>query len=208
MMFRLIYNRDRWFRINKKGRWTGYDYNIGNRFRNKDCSEIKVIGDKKGGISSKRLVENIELLKKGEEVIKLPIKFIFISRNPFDNIATRVMRESKVSEGTGVDKNHLKCFIESYFQACNLAQDLSLNKGYDVYIAGIEDFIYDPYYELEKLFKWIGVSCTGKLLESLALKINKEESKTRFQIEWESDIKREIEFKVSGYSFLKKYTFD
>ena len=55
---------------------------------------FKVIGDKKGGKTSEIFANNdpMETLEEVAEVVKLPMKFIHVTRNPFDNIATITLR--------------------------------------------------------------------------------------------------------------------
>ena len=55
---------------------------------------FKVIGDKKGGKTSEIFANNdsMETLEEIAEVVKLPMKFIHVTRNPFDNIATMTLR--------------------------------------------------------------------------------------------------------------------
>jgi len=51
----------------------------------------KVIGDKKGGRTSEILSDNsakMSILEEISNVVQVPMKFIHVTRNPFDNIAT------------------------------------------------------------------------------------------------------------------------
>ena len=54
----------------------------------------KVIGDKKGGATSSLLREpdKLSILEEIRNVVKVPMKFIHVTRNPFDNIATMLLR--------------------------------------------------------------------------------------------------------------------
>ena len=54
----------------------------------------QVIGDKKGGITSHLLVDpsRMSILEEVNQVVQVPMKFIHITRNPFDNIATMMLR--------------------------------------------------------------------------------------------------------------------
>ena len=57
---------------------------------------FKVIGDKKGGTTSMFLAnpKNMELLEKIGQIVQIPMKFIHVTRNPFDNIATIMLRRT------------------------------------------------------------------------------------------------------------------
>ena len=56
-----------------------------------------MIGDKKGGRTSQLISKDLSSIKQLEEIAKnvgVPMKFIHIVRNPFDNIATMVLRRA------------------------------------------------------------------------------------------------------------------
>ena len=52
------------------------------------------MGDKKGGKTTRQLFhkENQEALKQIQQVLKIPLKFVHVIRNPYDNIATMLLR--------------------------------------------------------------------------------------------------------------------
>ena len=51
-------------------------------------AEIKVLGDKTGHRSTEVLISNPEKLDILKSIVKVPIKFIHVVRNPFDSLAT------------------------------------------------------------------------------------------------------------------------
>ena len=53
----------------------------------------QIIGDKKGTGSAKAMLKYPQLFKRIQEVVGVPIRFIHVVRNPFDNIATMVLRQ-------------------------------------------------------------------------------------------------------------------
>ena len=55
---------------------------------------FQVIGDKKGGKTS-AILDNPDQMKVLEEIsktVQVPLKFIHVTRNPFDNISTMMLR--------------------------------------------------------------------------------------------------------------------
>ena len=72
----------------------GYTYKVPEQWQGK-YRKIKVIGDKKGGMSTKMLENNLMLLDKLDKVIKKKIKYIHVKRNPFDVITT-IARKSNI----------------------------------------------------------------------------------------------------------------
>ena len=55
---------------------------------------LKVIGNKQGGNTALTLAKlgNLNVLEEIHEVVQVPMKFIHVHRNPFDNIATTMLR--------------------------------------------------------------------------------------------------------------------
>ena len=60
------------------------------------CFSYKVIGDKKGGVTSEILIDpsNMRKLEAIRQIVQVPMKFIHVHRNPFDNIATMMLKKS------------------------------------------------------------------------------------------------------------------
>jgi hypothetical protein len=76
-----------WF-VNKiNAQWTGYSYLIPNQWQGK-YKQLKVVGDKKGGVSSRLLTPNPQLIEQLQSVLQMNIKIIHVVRNPFDIITT------------------------------------------------------------------------------------------------------------------------
>lgn len=56
---------------------------------------MQVMGAKKGGKTTRRLtakLQGMKVLKEIQQVLKIPIKYIHVIRNPYDNIATMLLR--------------------------------------------------------------------------------------------------------------------
>ena len=73
------------------------------------CLFLKVIGDKKGGNTALLLDQlgDLSILEEIKQVVQVPLKFIHVHRNPFDNIATIMLcstesREAVTEEGVRV----------------------------------------------------------------------------------------------------------
>jgi len=62
------------------------------------------MGAKKGGQTTRQLFqkENVNAVLQIEKALKIPIKYIHVIRNPYDNIATMLLR--KLNKRTEADK--------------------------------------------------------------------------------------------------------
>ena len=84
----------------------------------------KVIGDKNGGGTARALrdVNQSGVLEEISQVVQVPMKFIHVTRNPFDNIATMMLRATgsrdavreegvKVRKGFSLVDNYANLFL-------------------------------------------------------------------------------------------------
>ena len=75
----------------------------------------QVILNKKGGVTPQLPVDpsNMSILEELNQVVQVPMKFILITRNPFDNIATMILRSLRV--GDDVIGKGVKVSFTDYF---------------------------------------------------------------------------------------------
>jgi len=92
---------------------TKYSYEVPNQWQGKFKS-IKVIGDKKGSGTNRVFQDNGDILRILKDKVEVPIKFIHVSRNPYDNISTIVSKKNRTMEDA----------IASYFRKCKTIADL------------------------------------------------------------------------------------
>lgn len=76
----------------------------------------QVIGDKKGTTTSRTLrnPKNLKLLDEIQTTLNTRLKFIHVIRNPFDNIATKLLRNIGVRD-MARDEHNFKVGLKPYF---------------------------------------------------------------------------------------------
>lgn len=197
-IFSLILHKDKVF--TGKGReWTGYDYAIEGlwqgRYRN-----LKVIGDKKGGGSSRHLQAKPDIIKKLRETVQLPIKLIHIVRHPLDNIATHKRKWSV--------QPSLQEAIDSYFKRveanAKLKSEVAENEWCEL---SHEEFIDQPEASLTKLIEFLEVEPYEDYIKAAAEKVFKSPSNSRNKIEWPQEMIDQVAERSQKYDFLKDYEF-
>ena len=78
---------------------------------------FQVIGDKKGSVTSSFLWnKEYQILDEIQSALKIPLKFIHVIRNPFDNIATIVLR--KLDARTSARDGNLKVSLLTLVFIC------------------------------------------------------------------------------------------
>ncbi len=177
---------------------TGYSYAVPNQWQGK-FKTIKVIGDKKGGGSSLIIRKNPDILDILQNKMDIPIKFIHVIRNPYDNITTIASRKGA----------NLEYGINLYFKNCEavkfLKTKVSENNIYDV---RHESLIDDPRTTLKEICAFLEVEAPKDYLEDCADIIFKSPKKTRLNSHWSNELIELVKNKISKLEFLRGYSYE
>ena len=92
-LFAIILERDRQF-AHVDRRWHGFDYSVPGGSQGR-FTTLRVVGDKHAGRATRRLWRDPKLLGRLRAVVRVPIRVLHVTRNPFDNIAS--VAQSRVS---------------------------------------------------------------------------------------------------------------
>ena len=187
-------------RFAEEGRmWGKYSYLVPNQWNGR-FQQLRVIGDKKGGRTNKRLLREPELFNLLLEQITLPIKMIHVTRNPFDNIST-ISRKRYSGD--------LSKAISRYFMLCDgtntVRAKISKQNWLDI---RHEELIQSPEPSLRRLYHFLGEEASPNLLKDGASIIYKSPHKTRYDAPWTSDLIYMVEDKIKKYNFLDGYRYD
>lgn len=196
-IFALILALDKSF--GESGRkWTGYDYIVPDEYQG-SFTRLRVIGDKKGGATSRAFADRPGLLRKLRETIKVPIRVVHVTRNPFDNIA----RMSKT--GTA----DLGGMLVRYSGLCDsvsrVRDELTSEELFDT---RHEDFSRCPESVLESICGFLGVSASAKYLADCASIVNEPTTRARDTVSWTKDQIASVNRLIDRYPFLDGYSFD
>jgi len=203
-VFARLIGRGKWFK-SRKNMWTGYSYKVPNQWQGY-YRELKAIGDKRGGASTRWLRQYPGLLGKLSQTIDKEIRIIHIIRNPFDNITTRA-RGGNLNQKE-VSREKLFKNIDLHFKDTETIHRIKQSGKFDIYELYNEKFVEDPASHLADICRFIGVEPYPGYLEDAASIIRTSASKTRLKIDWPQDAKKEVMDKMKNYDFLKGYDFD
>lgn len=194
-LLNLIKYQDKIF--SSKGRkWTGYSYDIKTHSSKK---KIKVIGDKKSGITSIRLSERPMLLKKIATKLKMPVKFINHSRNPFDVITTMANRHDFSIQDAS---NHYFRRIEGVITIQKMLSEKQYLNTYH------ESLVEMPEKEIIKICSFLNLSPTEQYITNCKNVIFKKTKKSRNSIQWEQEDIKRVKKKIEHIQFLSHYVFN
>jgi hypothetical protein len=197
-LYYLILKNSQNFSLNGRSH-TGYSYKVDNQWQGR-YRKIKVIGDKRGSGSIKKLFYRPDLLDLLQKKIRQNIKFIHVMRNPFDNISTMFVKSSQLK---------LEGSIDYYFFLADEITKLKKNiPPDDIYELRHETFILKPKESLTGLTNFLGVEAEESYLESCTKILFKNPKKTRHNAPWTDELIARVNRQISDYPFLSGYTFD
>lgn len=184
-------------------RGSGYTFDVLGQWQGAFDKKIHVIGDKHGPFNTSYLANQPELLEKLGNVVQVPVLYIHVIRNPFDNITTMFLRH-KSQRSVGLEQ-----IINNYFRLCESVAYLKKNikKGY-IYDLHHEDFIKSPKDKLQELCLWLRVEPSPSYLDACTEIVFKSPQKSRHKIQWDESLKQKVINKINGFSFLQRYTFE
>ena len=178
---------------------TGYSYTVPNQWQGR-CRELRIIGDKRGGGSVRKLHRDSQLMERLRARVGIEIKFIHVVRNPYDNISTLFLK----SKGRDLSE----C-IDYYFSMADGVADLKKRIA-DREIVDVlhESVIHDPVCSLRNLCGFLGVDAPRDYLDDCASVVFDSPHKTRRNAPWNAELVEVVGKKMKGYPFLAGYSFD
>eukprot|EP00118_Oscarella_pearsei_P020326 m.219927 g.219927 ORF g.219927 m.219927 type:complete len:351 (+) comp39930_c0_seq2:167-1219(+) len=192
-------------------------YSIPGEWAGKCQNYISVIGDKKGLASAhyfvnftKGKLDDFRLLKN---IVGVPFKVFHVIRNPYDNIATQVLRMAGVYYKF---KESQKKFDNETFLIYGIKRHFALIGGYANMVDAnwknfefmdiwFEDFCTDPMKGLQKICTWLEVDCNKSYLKHCVSIVSRTPSRTRQLIKWSPTAKELVEKEMKQYTFLQRY---
>ena len=177
---------------------TGYSYEVPNQWQGK-FQTLKVIGDKRGSATNYIIRNKPEVLKILPDRVDVPIKFIHVVRNPYDNITTMIARK----------KADLDYGINSYLTKCKTVAYLKTQvKEQDILDVRHESLIDDPKAVLRQLCEFLEVEINQQYLDDCASIVFKSPKKTRFTYQWDDASIELVRKNIEQYDFLRGYSYD
>ena len=175
----------------------GYDYAVPGAWQGAS-KRVRVIGDKKGGRSSWWLHDEPALLDRLYEVVALPLRFIHVSRSPWDNIATIVRR--------GMD--HTRA-IAWYFETCDAVAGIKARiPAADVLDLRHEDFLRDPRAHLRGLCRFLEVRADEAWIEACVAVVDTRPRRSRHELPWSAEQIAWVQREVVRFPWFRESDLD
>jgi hypothetical protein len=178
--------------------WTGYQYDVEGQWQGSFDKDLLVIGDKKGGMSSRRLQDDPELISRLREVIQIPVNFIHVVRNPFDNISTIANR----------NKTTLEEAADFYFSLCETNQRMKEETEAAFFLEfKLEELIENPRSIISQMCQFMGIEPNSDYLTACEAVLFERPKKTRDSMNWSTRLVDKVMEQISRYDFLTGYAY-
>ena len=178
-----------------KGRsYSGYSYRVPNQWQGR-YEKLRVIGDKFGDRSIEAIMTWPWALDKLQATIGIPMKFVHVIRNPFDNIST-------IRKKTGRARRDMDQSIDWYFSLVEGCHQLRERHGEAVIDFYLEKMIADPKAELGRLTAFLGLDAPDDYLADCASIVFDKPRKTQRDAEWTPDHVKRVREWMQRYDFL------
>jgi hypothetical protein len=176
-----------------------YSYHVPGQWQGR-AHDLRVVGDSRAGWTTRRLTADPELLDRlRERMSPLRVKFIHVVRNPFDNIATMMVRGGRTFDDA----------FAQYAANCEAIVPLSKRIGVEA-LARIrhEDLVGHPQAALVTLCDFLGVTPEPDYLEAASAILFRSPSRSREGVDWPAERLRKVEELVGRFDYLSGYGFD
>jgi hypothetical protein len=174
---------------------SGYSFAVPNQWQGR-FRTLKVIGDKFADRAVEGILSQPRLFNRLRTEVGVPIKFIHVIRNPFDNITTIHRKHRKI--GRTLDQA-----IEGYFALADGCARVRREQGKDhVFDFYLERLIADPHQHLAQVITWLGLQPHEDYLTSCASILFERPRKTQQEVEWKPEHIQRVRELMQRYDFL------
>jgi len=187
------------FKIDQKtkGRnqsWGGFDHG---KFKGMTSGIPLVIGGKKGGGTSNSLMKQPdEFYRVFDDVIKLPVKWIHVQRNPYDNITTFTKHNWK-PDGA----------IDIYFKQAESVQKV-FDENRDCITVRLEDIVKNTKKEVQRMCDHLEIETTPAYLKHCRKVVWNKPRKTRNSVSWWNEKRiNKVKDQMKRFEFMEGYNF-
>lgn len=175
--------------------YSGYDYEVPGQMQGR-FRRLQILGDKKANGTTRLLRSDPRLVPRLREAAGVPVRWLHVIRNPFDNITTKARRR----------RTSLRFAADVYFRHAEAVTELKREVGEHVIDVFLDDLIDDPHAVLGSLLARLGLEDTpSDYLAACAARVFASPRRTREPEEWTSGLLREVRARMRDCAFLARF---
>ncbi|MBW3641790.1 MAG: sulfotransferase [Actinobacteria bacterium] len=203
LVYAQILQNDREFTRRGRRARLDYAYSVPNQWQGR-YRRLRLIGDKKGGRSTRRLRDDPALLDRVRAAVKVDFRVVQVARNPFDTISTMFRRSGDPSRGITLETK-----IEHYRSLCRTlaiaGERLAPSEKFEL---RHEDFVTTPRRWLAELCAFLGLEADDAYLADCASILFTSPRQTRGDAPWTPEAIARVDETIAAYPFLAGYSFE
>lgn len=195
-VFHLILERDAWFSQTDRATKSGYQYEVPGLSQGQ-VGVLRVIGDKKAGNTANRLAGHPELLPRLRTVVGVPLRLVYVVRNPFDTVTT-------MSRKSGHGLQHS---IDRFVAQCEVVERVRADSPDDLLAVRFEALVAQPQTSLAELCGFLGVDAPESYLDGCADIVRPGAPRRREEVPWDRGLVEDLEGHIRRFPLLAGYSF-
>jgi hypothetical protein len=175
--------------------WMGRDYSVPGGAQGA-TDRPRIIGDKKGGATARRLAKDPELMSRLESLVGVPVHIVTVVRNPIDAINSDLAH--RVAGGKQPDRD---ASTERFFASADAVSELA--KRHDPArheFLNHEDLVTDPRRQIAVLCRSLGVVADDSYLDACAGVVSRQPQLPSGPDEWSKTVLA----RAATYPFLRR----
>jgi hypothetical protein len=161
---------------------------------------LTVIGDKKGGVTTWHLADNPELLGALRAEIRLPLRVVYVTRSPLDNLGSMLKTMPySLTEAVAIWRRQVETVA---WLRTQLGAD-------ELFCVSTESVKQAPEEQLRALCAFVGLEATEDFVTACAAFVEPALSRSRSAVPfWPAEVLAEIEQVTHAHDFLHWYLDD
>jgi len=176
-----------------------YSYHVPDGWQGR-TEDLRVVGPSRAGWTTRQLSADPMLLQKVEQrMAPSEVRFVHVIRNPYDNLATMMLRGERSFESA----------FEQYAANCAAIVPLAERIGPSRLLqVRHEELISDPRATLAALCRFLGVEADEPFLAAASGQVYRSPARSRNEVEWRSEDDGRVRELIDRYEFLAGYARD
>jgi len=181
--------------FNHHGRgYTGYDYHVPGQYQG-CCTELRILGDKKANGTCRALLQDPQLVRWLKHTIPVPVTFIHVVRDPWDNIASKAWR-------TGVS---LDGAADSYLRNAAAIHELRMRHSEQVVDVYLDDLSRTPTASLTRMLDRLDIDADEKYLSDCSSIVFQNPRQTQQRVQWPRELRGRISRELRRLDHLRRF---
>ena len=181
---------------------SGYKYAVEGQWQG-ELRTLRVIGDKDGSKSTRQAARHPLVLPELQEIVRLPLKMIHVTRNPYDVIARIALMTKAGVQERSVPKS--TAFVR---RLADTNERIIESGEHEVLTVRQESLVYEPRENLRAICEFLELAAEDDYLEACAALVFDSPHHTRELVAWSDEERDAVERLIEQHPFFAGYGWE